>query len=163
MVEQWCVIEEFPEYRISDQGRVWSEFSNRILRAGLSGSGYLTVSLRTKSNHPITKTVHSLVASSFIGNRKGLQVNHIDGDKLNNHVSNLELIAHQENMNHARSSPFLVSPGRPKLRVKINETGEEFESITDCAEHIRGSKANITACLKGRLRTHKGYTFDLVD
>lgn len=163
MGERWQVIELFPDYSISEYGRVWSRVSNKELRPGLSSTGYLTVALRTESNKPVSMTVHSLLAEAFIGSTVGLQVNHIDGNKLNNALDNLEIVTHQENLAHARRSPHMVSPGRPKRAVRIVETGDEFDSITMCADYIGGSKANITACLKGRLKTHKGYTFEFIE
>jgi len=49
--------------------------------------------------------------------------------------------------------------GRPGVRVKIVETGEEFESITSCARAIDGSPGSIHDVLTGRRETHKGYHF----
>lgn len=48
-------------------------------------------------------------------------------------------------------------------RVRIVETGEEFKSLTECARHINGHVENIYKCLTGRLRKHRGFTFEYVD
>lgn len=53
--------------------------------------------------------------------------------------------------------------GRPGVRVQIVETGEVFNSITDCAEYINGSAGTIHHVLTGQRNTHKGYHFELVD
>lgn len=48
-------------------------------------------------------------------------------------------------------------------KVRIVETGEEFESLASCARYIDGRIENIYKCLAGRLRKHRGYTFEYVD
>lgn len=48
-------------------------------------------------------------------------------------------------------------------KVRIVETGEEFQSLSACARHIDGHVENIYKCLSGRLRKHRGYTFEYVD
>lgn len=53
--------------------------------------------------------------------------------------------------------------GRPGVKIRIVETGEVFNSITDCAEHINGSVGTIHHVLNGHRKTHKGYRFELVD
>ena len=74
---------------------------SRILKAGITGSGYLTVNFcvdKVKSNH----SVHRLVARAFISNESNKpQVNHKDGNKQNNHVDNLEWVTVSENGLHA--------------------------------------------------------------
>lgn len=52
--------------------------------------------------------------------------------------------------------------GRPGVRVQIVETGEIFNSITDCAEYINGSAGTIHHVLNGHRKTHKGYRFERV-
>lgn len=52
--------------------------------------------------------------------------------------------------------------GRPGTQVKIVETGEMFDSITECAEHINGSAGTIHQVLSGHRNTHKGYRFEHV-
>jgi hypothetical protein len=89
-------------YEVSSEGRVRSLFRSqpRILRPFLSGSNSkrLAVSLgRGKKQY-----VARIVASAFIGEiPDGLQVNHIDGDPLNNKVTNLEICTRSENVIHA--------------------------------------------------------------
>lgn len=53
--------------------------------------------------------------------------------------------------------------GRPGIRVEIVETGETFDSITDCARHINGSAGTIHHVLNGERKSHKGYRFRTID
>ena len=74
----------------------------RILFQAADESGYLRVSLHYAPMKRMTVKVHRLVADSFLGARlQGHQVNHIDGDKTNNSVENLEFVSNKENAWHA--------------------------------------------------------------
>src|SRR5687767_2871680 len=91
----WCGL-----YFISDIGRVFSTRTGRILRARNS-RGYRVLMLRDAPRKKIS-TVHSLVMAAFVGDRpKGHHINHLDGDKANNHLSNLEYCTPRENDQHA--------------------------------------------------------------
>lgn len=102
-MENWRFIEENPDYMISDHGRVLS-FKGRsklILCAKIMGTGYETVILPNKGVC-IEYKIHRLVAKAFIPNPEQLpQINHLDGNTMNNHVSNLEWCDAYTNMMHA--------------------------------------------------------------
>ena len=101
-MENWRFIEENPDYMISDHGRVLS-FKGRsklILCAKIMGTGYETVILPNKGVC-IEYKIHRLVAKAFIPNPEQLpQINHLDGNTMNNHVSNLEWCDAYTNMMH---------------------------------------------------------------
>jgi len=85
-------------YNVTEDGRVYSNRSKKWLKPGLSSSGYLTVCLGRNNS----KGLHELVLETHIGPRPGEHVcNHKDGDKLNNHVSNLEWVTYSDNLKHA--------------------------------------------------------------
>lgn len=111
-------------YEVSDAGQVRSLVTDRILRPGLTSRGYPSVVLYDGSSpkSPQSYTVHTLVCAAFIGPRiSGLTVNHIDGDKTNNAVSNLELVTMQENCLHAVRTGLTVVPDGRKLNGKLTE------------------------------------------
>lgn len=86
MTEEWRPIVGFSAYMVSDHGRVYSHFSQKILRPGIGSHGYPTVRLTGKK----TRTLHSLVAETFIGPRpEGMEVRHKDGDRTNPALANL--------------------------------------------------------------------------
>lgn len=164
-MEIWEQIERYPEYEASTRGHIYSIKSGVILKPFLTNSGYLQVKLWHDGRH-VHEYIHRLVAETFLHNYNGsLQVNHIDGDKLNNCVDNLEWVTHKENIRHAIDSglftPYKLPPHPHEgKRVKIVETGEVFESLTECANYIGGFKTAISACLLGKVKTHKGYHFE---
>lgn len=89
------------QYMVSDTGSVFSQKTNRMLKSRLTTHGYLQVALNTGHDSSF-KHVHRLVAEAFIPNPDGLpQVNHRDGNKLNNKVENLEWCDNSQNQKHA--------------------------------------------------------------
>lgn len=91
---EWRPVPGFEQdYRVSDEGQVWSRprktTRGGILRAKVSKRGYLTVAL-SSGGHQKTYAVHRLVALAFLGKRPdGQEVRHLDGDRLNPQLSNL--------------------------------------------------------------------------
>lgn len=102
--ELWKTIEGYPDYRISDRGRVISLKGDipRFLNPATDTHGYLKVSLSENSKCDHNCRIHKLVAAAFIPNPENKpEINHIDGNKTNNHVSNLEWVTRSENSRHA--------------------------------------------------------------
>ena len=91
-MENWRFIEANSDYMVSDHGRILSfkGKSKLIISSSITAKGYEYVAIRQKGIY-VGYSVHHLVATAFIPNPKRLpQVNHLDGNKLNNHVANLE-------------------------------------------------------------------------
>lgn len=140
-MEKWKPIRDAPDYDVSSNGEIYSHKRNIVMKVQTDGWGYLRVSL-LNNGHKITKSVHRLVADAFIKNPLNKpEINHIDGNKLNNRIDNLEWVTRSENEIHAfktklndRSS---YDAGKHKKKVTISETGETFESITECSKKIR--------------------------
>lgn len=100
----------FDGYTITDNGEVFStkRGGRHRMRTHKSKYGYLHLSLSC-GERLITKKIHALVALAFIGPRQpGMQINHIDGNKTNNHVSNLEYVTRQQNHTHALANGLHV-------------------------------------------------------
>ncbi|QJC97159.1 HNH homing endonuclease [Bacillus mojavensis] len=98
MTEEWRTIKQDPMYSVSNKGRVRNNKSGRILKHRPDKKGYDRASLRGKEYK-----VHRLVAMHFIpsDNCGSLQVNHKDGNKMNNCVDNLEWVTGRENLLHS--------------------------------------------------------------
>lgn len=93
-------VKDYPMYEVNPDGTVFSKFSNRILKTNVGRTGYHTVELFNEHGSKRV-LVHRLVATAFIPNPKSLpQVNHIDEDKGNNSVDNLEWCTAKYNMNY---------------------------------------------------------------
>lgn len=99
--EEWKTITGWPNYTVSNVGRVYNTKKNRFLKVGTDGHGYPRVYLENERKW-ICINVHRLVAIEFVdGYFEGAEVNHIDGVKTNNNYMNLEWVTRSENIKHA--------------------------------------------------------------
>lgn len=156
--DNWRYAPEHPNYRVYEDGRVENERTGRFLKASRNNSGYLGLNLY-KNGKRTHKDIHRLVAEIFVdGQKEGLEVNHKDGNKLNNYPDNLEWITRGANETHAYQNDLNRGPKHRPVRVV--ESGEVFGSIKACARGIRGYDANIKRCLDGKARTYLGLTFE---
>lgn len=109
---------------VSNMGKIRNVKTGTIYKLNLIKSGYLTicVSLGSRKNKKCFK-VHKAVAESFIPNLNNFPiVNHIDGNKLNNNVNNLEWCTHSYNIKHAITNNLRNTPkGEQCVFSKLNE------------------------------------------
>jgi hypothetical protein len=144
--EEWRVIKNFPDYQVSSLGRIrrWRSSDlpkshnakvGRIMSTRVSRNGYELVTL---SPGPKTMTVHSVVASAFIGDRpSGMDCNHKDGKKLNNSDVNLEWISKSDNCLHAsRLGLKNVPKGEKSKRSTITES-QVIQILNLCDQGVR--------------------------
>lgn len=158
---EWATVARNSNYEVSDEGDVRNKNTGRVLTGGINNSGYRTVHINRNENPDF---VHRLVAETFIPNpepdvRK--DVNHKDGNKMNNNVSNLEWVTRSENVKHAYDNG-LNRPsggGHNRRSVLVEETGETYSSQEECAKAIGGSVGGVSLILNGKCKkdTYKGY------
>lgn len=130
-------IKDYPNYSINENGDVKSTYVSKMLKPRIAGRGYYCYQLRNE-NGIKNKYIHRLVAETFIPNPNNLpQVDHIDGNKANNHVSNLRWVTNHENVHaygfdrHAERS--IQSVGIRVVAVK----GEERLEFKTKSELLR--------------------------
>lgn len=157
-------------YEISDDGRVRSidrqlpdrYVCGRILRQHHSGKGYLSVAL-CKNGKSTTVYIHVLVANAFIPkpqSTKRLVINHIDGDKNNNTIGNLEWVTYSENNQHAydsglkaRGERYYNSKLTAEQVAEIYANGK-YDTYENIAKRYGVSKASIRDILIGKSWKH---------
>ena len=162
--EIWKDVVGYSNYEVSNLGNVRNKTTKKLLSQKIGRDGrYLSVYLSENGNEN-TKRVHRLVAESFLGVNPGLVVNHIDGNKLNNNVDNLEWCSVRENNIHAIRTG-LNHPGEyQKRKIRIIETGEIFDGVTDCAIAINGDFRNVHRSLNSdRKYSVNGLHFEYVN
>ena len=139
--EEWkAVADSNGEYYVSSHGRVKSlKFGKeRILKPVLQSRGYPTIFIRQKGQKRKQFRVHTLVALAFIENPYHKpQVNHIDGNKLNNHIDNLEWVTRSENIQHAwdngLNEKIRISKSKPVIDIL---TGNKYKSLINACQDI---------------------------
>ena len=154
--ELWREWPQDPRILVSNKGYVVSckRGEPYPLKVSHKNGGYQVVG----ACHGSPQFVHRMVADTWIPNPNGYeQVNHIDGNKDNNCVENLEWTTPSQNMHHAWRTGLTKGRATP---IRIVETGEVFESLRECARRIGGDQGAISKCLAGKLSTHHGYHFE---
>lgn len=147
--------------------------SGKVLKQPLNSYGYPCVTIKFLDGSQKVIAVHRLIAETFIPNpEKKPQVNHIDGNKLNNHVSNLEWCSIRENLVHAYKTglnkggkPWLGKSGKDHIRsipvVAINPDGsvyKEYESACMAAADLgMSSSSHICQCINGNRKSAHGF------
>lgn len=174
--EIWKPIIGFPNYAVSNHGRVYSftreEVCNgairmrygRILIPRLGNQGYYYVGL-CRNNKVITKKVHRLVAENFLPNPSNLEcVNHKDECRTNNTVENLEWCTYSYNSNYGsitkRRISTLRSTGYHKKICQYDLQGNfitVYNSILEAERLFSENGYNICNCCKGRAKTAYGF------
>ena len=163
--EVWKDIDGFPGYQASSYGHIRSfrDFrgnitdKSRILSARVNKDGYYELTLYTTEHKKVTKRIHKLVADTFLGPHPGLVVNHIDGNKFNNDISNLEFVTAEMNSTKAAESGLYKTQA-----VKIVETGEIFRSVRECGAAINSHPSNISQCIAGKNMSSRDLHFEYV-
>ena len=141
--EIWKTVDDFPNYEVSNLGNVRNKKTGHFMKQTIGREGsYLGVYLSNNGKEN-TQRVHRLVAEAFLGKHPGLMVNHIDGNKLNNHLDNLEWCTAKENNNHAIKIGLNKPGAYQKRPIRIVETGEIFDGVVECAEAVGGDFRNV--------------------
>ena len=145
-MENWRFIEANSDYMVSDHGRILSfkGKSKLIISSSITAKGYGYVAIRQKGIY-VGYSVHRLVATAFIPNPKRLpQVNHLDGNKLNNHVANLEWCDAYDNVMHAIRTG--LRPSSPALSpvpcATTDEAGNILQAYPSMNALVKGEQMN---------------------
>lgn len=147
MTEEWRPVVGYEGlYEVSNLGRVrslprWRSHQQKlVLRCSSNNSGYQQVHLSTH-NKQKSMTVHRLVAQAFIPNPENKpEINHIDGDKTNNKIDNLEWVNRKENVHHAI---YKLDHKTNWCRVRCVETDIIYSSCTEAARINNLSRKHI--------------------
>lgn len=152
--------------RVSKNGVVW-KLPERPCKLFNNGFGYTIVSLH-KNSIQKTKTVHRLVALSFIRNEEGKKcVNHKNGVRHDNRVENLEWCTHSENAKHAfdvlnrdkRIGEGLGKDNTQAVPIKCVQTNKVFGSIIDAAKEMNMPLSTVYKAVSSKRTTKNGYSF----
>lgn len=149
-------------YAATRDGRVWSYRRNRFMKISNGNNGYKQLSMTDKFGNRKSVYLHQLIASTYIKltpyNPDGTmmktepEINHINRDKSDNSVDNLEWCDHFYNLDQA---DFM-------RKVYCVELDTEFESAREAARFLNLSSSNILATCRGKQKTSGGYQWRYV-
>lgn len=161
MQEKWKKIKDYEGlYEISNLGRIKRIYKNgktRILKPSFNEWGYFQINL-SKNNKTKNFKIHRLVACAFLDNKNNnLQVNHIDGNKQNNKINNLEFCSAKENIQHA----IKIGLRNKTNTKKVNQYDLHNNLITTWSSlkkaQINCNISHIVDCCKGKRKTAGDY------
>lgn len=157
-------LKDNPNYLVTVDGRVFSLHTMRFLKNFLKAGDYVYVKIGSKSHR-----VHRLVAQTYIPNPENKpEVNHMDGNKENNMLCNLEWMTHSENVQHAcdtglrpiselmretgrRSKNLIKGKNIYTSKIVLDEaTGVFYDCVQDAADTIGKGKRYLYRRLSGQ-------------
>lgn len=164
MEETWKDIQGFPCYQVSDMGRIRSHgkitssarfrvrrWKDRIIKPKIGKDNCLRVELWRGKDHK-TVLVHRLEAVAFLGGSLDSEytVNHKDGNRLNNNLSNLEWLTRGDNIRHGFATGLYNNVSIQCTLISHDKAMNpvSFRSLTKASEYIGRKPGYISACLK---------------
>ena len=170
MEEVWKPVKGYEGlYEVSSIGRVRSVKRNLVMHPHPRRHGYLAVMLYGKGGHKTRNfkqfSVHRLVAEAFIPNPNGLpEVNHIDEDKTNNRVENLQWVSHIDNTNYGtaqkRRAEKLRNGSKSVAIYQYTKDGRlvaVYPSLAEVHRQTGYAQANICRCAQGSKQYSHAY------
>jgi hypothetical protein len=159
-MEIWKPCGKYSNYEVSNEARIRNIKTGRIMKTSINKKGYEQVCLYL-DNKVCTELVHRLVADAFLeGNGFGMDVRHKNANRQYNYPENLEYCTRKETVKHGfdqgRKSPR-------QIRVRVIETGEVFDSISECANKFGVHTSNISKCINGVMYSCCGCHFEKVE
>lgn len=147
--EIWKEVDGHPNYQVSNFGRVksYAIYSmGKIMKETIHKSGYIYYKLK-RANEITNITIHRLVAIHFIPRDENikLEVNHKDGNKLNNRANNLEWVSRSENVKHS----FINKLHIPKMGIECHTNKLSEIDVREIIELLKTS--NLRVCDIARL------------
>ena len=148
-------------YDITEDGTVTNLLTGRVLAGSVNSYGYRVVSF-TKNGIRKDKKVHRLLAQTFLPNPNNYSdVNHIDGNKLNNSLDNLEWCSRQMNNDHARKILRLDYAIKPVIQSTLSgKVIAIWSNATVASTFVNGNATLIQACCSGTATSAYGYLWE---
>lgn len=148
-IERWKRIKKYPNFFISSKGRLWNTSSHNIWCENLDKDGYYRKTFGSGKDQENIR-IHKLVATHFIPNPLNLEtIDHIDGNKTNNDITNLQWMSRGDNVRKSFLGDFGVNRSKPMhKKIMCLETGIIYDSACQ-AQKDTGAYANsILLCCK---------------
>lgn len=147
------------KYEVSNEGQVRNSYTLQILKPKIKKNGYIEYCIYPEPGIKAYVLAHRLVANAFIPNPNNLStVNHIDGNKTNNSIDNLEWASYKENAKHAWAHSLNNSLESNKPVLQYSLQGIFIQEYSSCAEATRQTKIkHVHDVAKGTRKSAGGY------
>ena len=163
-------LKKFPKYKINQKGQIFSSLSNKILKPSIHNTRYYKLHLY-KNKKRYSEYLHRLIGETFIHNPHNKPcINHLDGNKLNNKLSNLEWCTYSENNTHAfkilNKTPNFVgkigilnhnSKKVKQINPRTNKIIKIWDSMSDVERELKIFESNISKVCTGNRKTTGGF------
>lgn len=173
---------DFDKYTITEDGKILSKYWNRYITGSIDRRGYVQISMKSKNGDMLNVLFHRVIWYYFNGEiPDGFQVNHIDENKTNNALSNLNLLTPKDNINwgsrneRSRKSNSIFWKGKKKpieqvekmrltksipiiqYDLKTNEPIKEWQSSKDVEKQLGFDRGAIRRVCRGLHKQAYGY------
>ena len=160
-IEIFLTIRNFPDYKISNWGRVFSKKTNTFINGRPNALGYYQVALRDVNGNTVWVLIHRLVAEYFVPNICfGTEVDHINKDRTDNRASNLRWVSRKENLQNVSKERRKRGVIQPVVQYDLE--GNFIKEYPSAAEAARenGYRADVICwCCRGKLKTAYGFVW----
>lgn len=161
--EIWKEHPIYNTYLISNTGKVKSKKRNKILNQCIDRYGYYQVPI-CYNNKKMTKLAHRLVCETFLENLENKpQVNHIDCNKLNNNISNLEWCTCQENIDHSMKNRLRKDTKKIYVLDTITGVSRCYYSVADFGREIGVDKGTLAKYARNGWIYKKRYNIKYIE
>lgn len=153
--------ENCSNYIIYENGSIYSKHKQDFLQPLTDSKGYKYIDIRYTNSILKCPKIHQLVMFAFVGYQADMQINHKDGNKSNNHLSNLEYVTNEENRIHALENG--LKDEVPYYIDQYDLLGNKLNTFRTCEEALEflgiknGSPGNIGRVIRGKRKTAYGY------
>ena len=152
-------ITEYPEYYAREDGLIENK-DGRVLNTWVDNVGYKQIVLYKDGKRNYLR-VHRLIAKAFIDNPYNKkQVDHIDGNKLNNSIENLEWVTNAENTKRGYDNGVYLSKKRVEVLATSKETNntKKFYSIRECSAELKINRKTLSSIIKSGKPNNTDYS-----
>lgn len=165
------MIKDYPIYSITIDGQVINNKTKKKLKPFVN-NGYYRINLYDSENSRKTLYLHRLIAETYIPNPNNKpEVNHIDGNKLNNSIDNLEWVDRIENSKHSykyglQKARRSKNNERHKSVLQIDLNGrliKKWDCVMDIERELNLSSGGISNCCLGKNKTSYGFIWKYIN
>ena len=147
-------IKGYPNYQISNMGRIWNAKTQRYLKPSKKSNGYYQINLVAINGKRKKEYLHRLLALTFIDNPNNYpEIDHIDRNRENNELSNLRWVS--KTMNQRNKSDNV----KVAQYDKDNNLIASYNSIAEAVEAVNGTVSGIYSYFAGKANYYKGFTW----